>query len=212
MVATPVVTELSAMKVKNLVDAYRDYCTVRQTIYKGTNTKHRMPNFPEDISENIIRQYILNVEKRNCIWNTKMGDLEILDPAKSLQVEVKCFSSTGPLSFGPTERWDELYWLDATDLIFNENIKIYHTKYAFEDEIIKTIPVNKKETFYHQCRQKRRPRFTLSLLQKHEPSAVVLVYSGKLDGILHGIDHSACDALHDSDADGIARQLVQCRI
>lgn len=34
-----------------------------------------MPNFPEDISENIVRQYILQKEKCKCIWNTKVGDL-----------------------------------------------------------------------------------------------------------------------------------------
>lgn len=217
MVSSSIVisNELSATKVKHLVDAFRHYCYNRRYIYKGTNNKHRTPNFPEDISENIIRQYIINMEKRHCIWNTRMGDLEIIEPGEppsSIQVEVKCFASTGPLSFGPNERWDELYWLDATDLIAKDQVKIFHTKYAFESDVIKNIPVNKNETFFEQCRQKRRPRFTLHSLQRYHPSAVTQVYAGSLDGILHSINYAPCNSLHHANTHGIPGQFVQCRI
>lgn len=181
-----IASELSAANVRRLVDTFRSYCVTRKSIYKNTAARHRMPNFPEDISENIIRQYIINIERRICTWNTRMGDLYVYPGPciEPLRVEVKCFSSTGPLSFGPNNRWDELYWLDATKLVTCEKIKIYKTCIPFHHQAIQTLPVSKKETFGQQCQQNRRPRFTLAKLKAHAPEYVKLIYEGTLDGAL----------------------------
>jgi|APGre2960657468_1045069.scaffolds.fasta_scaffold39951_1 hypothetical protein len=174
--------DIDANQVMKLFTAFRSYCNERDAVYKTLSKKQRSPNFPEDISENIVRQFIINNEKRCCTWATQKGDLQLV-PSMA-RVEVKCFSSTGPLSFGPDEAWDELYFLDAMKLLKENEVRIYKCSLSFESDIIKSLPMNKNETFEDQCRQKRRPRFKLSLLQKHCPEHVSCVYQGSLEDIL----------------------------
>jgi hypothetical protein len=89
----------------------------------------RTQNFPDYISENITKFIINKIQNLktsqnskepvgffNCI-NSKIGDLEIINDNEVIKVEVKCFTSKGPSSFGPKEKWNLLYFLDATDFI-----------------------------------------------------------------------------------------------
>lgn len=87
------------------LNAYKNY-------YQSAllHSKIRKPNFPEDISENIIKNFI----GESCNWDTKVGDLFCQNDGK---IEVKCFSSDGPISFGANEKWDLLYILDSKDFM-----------------------------------------------------------------------------------------------
>jgi hypothetical protein len=75
----------------------------------------RKPNFPEHISENIARFVLYNVYGIFPTRITNSGDLQML----SSIIEVKAFSSEGPISFGPTEKWDFVVLIDGTK--FREN-------------------------------------------------------------------------------------------
>lgn len=104
----------------------------------------RRPNFPEDISENLVKLFL------NC-ENIKPGDLY----SKTLQkIEVKCFSSDGPISFDPKEKWETLIVVDAKnykkDEYFIHIINISSSNFNFK--------CNKLESYKDQIQQKRRPR------------------------------------------------------
>ena len=147
-----------------MYSSYKQYCIDKNKIYSKHEKTARLPNFPEDVSENIVRQYIIQKEHINCIWNTKIGDLEKVFEESRKKVEVKCFASIGPTSFGPTETWDELYFLDATDFM-NDNIKIYKISLSSDSLTFKNIKINKLQTYDDQCVEKRRPRICFDQIQ-----------------------------------------------
>jgi len=122
----------------------------------------RTQNFPYYISENITKFIIREIEKLNCI-NSKVGDLEIVNNNKIIKIEVKCFTSKGPSSFGPTESWNVLYFLDAIDFK-NYNFKLY--KINSNNIEFSKIKVNKNETFKNQSDTGRRPRICFNNLKK----------------------------------------------
>ena len=175
--------ELSKYELSCLFNTFKMYCAKRVSIYLHKNKKARMPNFPEDISENIVRQYILQKEHCDCIWTTQNGDL--YKNTLKLRIEVKCFSSTGPTSFGPTETWDELYFLDATGYL-DDLIKIYRIDIKSSDARFQNIKINKKETYGQQCDQKRRPRVSFSIIQNvlKNDNDFQLAYDGTISDLI----------------------------
>jgi hypothetical protein len=114
--------------------------------------KIRKPNFPEDISENIVKFYI-----GNCNWRQEPGDLTTIENKK---IEVKCVNSGGPISFGPKEKWDVLYIIDARH--FTRDIYTIH-KININSENFNPL-ISKSQTFKDQVIQKRRPRINLKQL------------------------------------------------
>lgn len=111
----------------------------------------RKPNFPEDISENIVKLF-LNCEK------ITPGDLFSKEFGK---IELKCFSSRGPISFGPKEKWDTLMVLDATQY-FKDSYILYIINISSD---IFDIKINKHQTYKDQINQKRRPRISWDKLK-----------------------------------------------
>ena len=142
---------------------------------KNIKCKHRKPNFPEHISENLI-SYIINKLFINGEVSNKSnkGDLMLNTGEK---IECKTFSSKGPMSFGPNEIWKYLYILDAKDLD-NDKITLYKVNMSNID--FKTIKVNKLETYEQQCLQKRRPRITWELLLPQVIKQTTIIYTGSI--------------------------------
>lgn len=168
--------ELSEFEWLELFVSFKKYCRKRKEIYEKKQKKQRLPNFPEDISENLVRFFIEIKEGNKCKWNTKVGDLIINE---KLKCEVKCFLSTGPTSFGPKEKWDILYFLDATDFLKNQ-FKIYKIELSSENKKILNLKVNKKQTFEDQCLQGRRPRLSFKQIKEQlDENDIKLVFSGK---------------------------------
>ena len=122
--------------------------------------KCRMDNFPSHISENIVKFALFKKYNIMPNWDTKTGDLDLFN----LKIEVKGFSSTGPSSFGPTEEWDILYFVDCTDFI-NKNFKVYEIRLSSKNNIWKNIKVSKNETIQDQSIQKRRPHIIFSSIK-----------------------------------------------
>lgn len=151
--------------MKKLFEIYCNYCLeIKNTERTLPNLKIRRPVFPEIISEHIVLKFLqkYNTDKNILYIKDPSGDLLKIDNASQIKykIEIKCSSSKGPLSFGPTQKFEELYCLDASDFL-NDKIIIYKIN---EPHKIKELCVNKFETFQQQCEQKRRPRISLQYI------------------------------------------------
>lgn len=108
--------------------------------------KIRKDNFPSDISENIAKFAIAKKYRIIPCWDTIKGDIIFNKKDIFRQIEVKGFMSQGPSSFGPTETWDWIYFVDGLD-IQNKNFKIYEVKLSNTSKTWRSIKINKKETY-----------------------------------------------------------------
>jgi hypothetical protein len=148
--------------INDLLKAHNSYV---KEIEKFNNIllsrKIRKINFPSEISENIAKASIDKYYNVNCNWNVKTGDLII----GKKKIEVKCFSSSGPTSFGPTESWDYICFVDAREHS-NNRFKVYFCKTSNNSDYWKNIKVNKIQSFEDQCKQKRRPRLDFHSIKK----------------------------------------------
>ncbi len=147
---------LNIKEINELLNIHIDYYKKIKELQKKSKINFRLPNFPESISENLVKEYILQIENRNCIKSLSGGDLQIIND-KKLKVEVKCFTSTGPTSFGPTESWDEIYFIDAINFI-NKEFKIYKINLANNSNKFQKIKINANETYQDVCDKGKRPR------------------------------------------------------
>lgn len=129
--------------VKQLLDNFiLSYLFLNKINLNLTYKKCRHENFPSHISENIVKFAFL--KKFNIIptWYCKPGDLELLGK----KIEVKGFSSSGPSSFGPTENWDILCFVDCTKFL-EKRFKIYIIKLSNKNIIWKNIKFTKNLTY-----------------------------------------------------------------
>lgn len=124
--------------MKNLQDRYtwdmlyedineyisHDYYITKRNKSLGQEHKQcRRENFPSSASENIAKFAIAKKYGIYPTWNTDKGDLKMKLP-KQLQLEVKGFRSDGPLSFGPKENWDYIYFVDCKNFM-DLHFKVY---------------------------------------------------------------------------------------
>lgn len=82
------------------------------------NKKIRLSNFPSHISENIVKFVLAKKYGVMPNWDTNKGDLCIhIKPSTTIQIKVKgsIDLSNGPPSFGPTENWDKIYFVDGVE-------------------------------------------------------------------------------------------------
>lgn len=115
--------------------------------------QERMPNFPECVSEFIGRTIMKGVY---------MGKGDMFVDGK--RIEIKAISSKGPTSFGPSEAWDKIIFIDLRN---QEEIVVYQSNSANESKEWLDLKINKKETFGDQCKAKRRPRIGFDLIKKY---------------------------------------------
>jgi hypothetical protein len=90
--------------------------------------------------------------------------------------------STGPSSFGPTEEWDFLYFVDCTKYK-NKIFKIYEIKISNKNKLWYDIKINKNETYKDQCLQGRRPRICFSSLYEQLNKYITILFNGKLNDL-----------------------------
>lgn len=110
----------------------------------------------------------------------KKGDLVDQDD----QLEVKAFSSIGPMSFGPTEEWDRLYIIDCIkfkDFMF----KVYEVNLSNNEKAWKDIQLNTKgETIGSQSAEKRRPRLSPNkLIESLPPNSYKIIFDDNLHSL-----------------------------
>jgi hypothetical protein len=118
--------------------------------------KIRHENFPSHISENIAKFVIFKKYGIMPCWDTDKGDIILNKQSLFKQIEVKGFMSDGPSSFGPTECWDWIYFVDARDTQ-KSCFKVYEIKLSNKSDIFRNIKITKKESYGEQCDRKVRP-------------------------------------------------------
>jgi len=160
-----------------------DYCVKVLHAYQNLcllikERKGRNINFPEIISELLVKLIIQKIERIQVTGNCS-GDLQTYPDRIPLQV--KCWSSTGPISFGPLTKWERLYLLDATkyrQLLF----KCYRVNVSSDDQKYLSLKVSTTESVQQQSEKMRRPRIQpLSLLQQLGSS---VIFNGHINDLL----------------------------
>lgn len=160
-------------KALNFYHLHVKYCKERKKLCGDA----RAPNFPECLSESIVAEIIRKVEKVDC----KKGRVGDLIKNKITRIEVKCFTSIGPSSFGPKEKWKEIYFLDATKFMKNE-FKLFRVRMSNVD--FENIVLNLNgATYKQQCDKGRRPRISFEKLLPQIKSKTKLIFSGSLEEI-----------------------------
>jgi hypothetical protein len=157
----PYLDKMSLSLLNDLIETYIKRDTILENmnneIFIGDHKKLRRENFPEYISENIVKFAIYKKYKIMPNWNVSSGDLELVKKNKKIKIEVKAFSSSGPSSFGPTEKWDHIYFVDC--LRYKEKYFIvYEIKLSNIHKKWKNIKINKKQTYHDVCKKEKRPR------------------------------------------------------
>ena len=143
----------------------------------------RLPNYPSEITENIVKFAICKGTGFMPNWNTKKGDLVLLNK----QIEVKGsvdLLNGGPSSFGPTENWDIIYFIDCVNSIKKE-FKIWKINLSNTSDEWKQIKVNKNETYYDQCLKGRRPRINFPKIIGQIPKKFVsIIFDGHINSLI----------------------------
>ncbi len=141
---------------------------------EGLNNLARRTNLPEAISEGIARLVLEVIEGKICSTRGK-GDLQCGDEA----IQVKCFSSDGPTSFGPNTHWDSIYFIDLKNYA-KKMVKCYRIHAPRSDPRWNTLPISKKRTFGDAILRGQRPRMPAEDIFKHFSGDVQLVFSGHM--------------------------------
>ncbi len=158
----------------NIKKAYSLYKTYADML---TSYGTRRPNFPEYVSEGLIRSVLIK-NGDHSVRKYKGSDL--MSDIEGRQ-ECKCFTS-GLLSFGPSQKWEILYVLDATKISI-DRFKLYRIGMTSDD--FSNILVSKNQTYLDQCLLGRRPKISWSKLVEKIPSnKITVVFDDHIDKIL----------------------------
>ncbi len=89
-----------------------------------TGKKIRNPNMPSHIIEILVRVVLSSILGVQINAETDSGDLNFKAPCGLVVFESKAYSSGGPTSFGPTEKWSWIVFVDATR-VREKHFKVY---------------------------------------------------------------------------------------
>ena len=174
--------EPSIMQIHKFIDKYIEYINFLEEI-RPTFGKLRNPNFPSEISENIVRLIIYKKIGKMPKWkNTKKGDLYLENIG---QIEIKAFSSDGPTSFGPKEAWKILYFIDCKEFM-KKKFKVYEINLENTSDIFRNIKLTKKETFGLIADKNQRGKLRASFYKIFKPQLkeyCKCIFNGTLDDI-----------------------------
>jgi type-2 restriction enzyme bsp6I len=134
-------------RIQTTIDVYFQWKTLDIML---STLSTRGINFPSEISENIVC-YICGY------WLNKGSAGDAIDPNGNRIIEIKGSSSTGPSSFSPSERFDELVFVKLNKQ--NDTLLIYLT--GINNVSLGNIYVNATETVLEQQQAGRRPRFNI---------------------------------------------------
>ena len=150
----------------------------------GVDDQCRRPNFPENISENIVR--FLLYKTRNQIYTREgTGDLNLIGGQH--RVEVKTFATAKtPCSFGPKTPWDEIYFLDATRFR-DEIFKCYRVNLPHNSDVWKQLRISKTKSMEDGRTEGKRPRHPFDgpqgIKSQLPQEYVTEIYNGTFDDI-----------------------------
>lgn len=162
--------------IHNFRNTYKLYSAINEK-YKKNHKSLRKPNFPSEISENICAYAIQAIYGYIPCWNRKQsGDLFY----DGKRIEVKAFNSKGPCSFGPTENWDIIYFVDCTlfDRGHMGHYIVYEINLKNTSNEWKTLLVNNTTTFADVVKTGKRPRQTFEKIRAHLGDNCVNIFNG----------------------------------
>jgi len=137
--------------LERILDQYiENYTSLNKINEQLRKKKCRHDNFPSHISENITKFAIYAKYRIMPNWDVKPGDLDLI----GRKIEVKGYSSDGPTSFGPSESWDWIYFVDCRHFAKREFI-VYEIRLSNRDDKWKHIQMTKQQT-YDQISQSNR--------------------------------------------------------
>jgi len=150
---------------------------------KKNNCKMRKIGLPEIVSENMIKYFLIEHQNINCN-NSSVGDLHFVEENKTIKIECKCFTSTGPMSFGPTENWNVLICLDAINL---NKYKLYKIDLSNNSNEWKNMKITNNKTFEEAIKNKNnRPRFSFDKLCKNLDSKhISILFEGSFEEMIN---------------------------
>lgn len=144
------------------------------------NKKIRISNFPSHISENIAKFAIFKKYGIMPTWDTDKGDL--INRRIRCEVKGSIDLSNGPSSFGPTEEWDYIYFVDGIEN-HNKRYRVYEVKLSNKSEKWRNIKVNKTQTYMEQCLEKRRPRIVFKKIKSQIEKHIAIIFDGYLSDL-----------------------------
>lgn len=149
-------------------------------IYK----KKRHENFPSEISENLVKFAFYKKYGIMPSWDTSCGDLSYKVYNRTLKIECKAFSSVGPSSFGPTESWDKLCFVDARNFINGKYI-IYIINLRSDSPIWLNVKFSKNETYGNMVSRKIRPRTSFDKIKPQIFKYCSILFNGEIETLLY---------------------------
>ena len=151
---------LSLSDVVKLLTLYKGEHFERKKIYNGTSFINRP--FPSDISENLVLNFIEQMENRRCQW-TIHANHDLFLTKTGRRIEVKAFSNTNQIvTFTCTQSFDLLYVVDGCKFELDKyTIHIFE----FSSEQMKSMSVGMDSTSVKSLSDdKRTIRTTLKRL------------------------------------------------
>lgn len=158
------------------IDSYNDY--YNHTLQAKTFfAKCRLPNFPEHISENLVRYALFHNTGILPEWGKKSGDLRVSNLKLEIKASLDLFNG-GPSSFGPKESWDIIYFIDCKDTLVKK-YSIYCIFLSNTSLEWKKLKFNSKETYEDLCKSGKRPRCNFKNIVSQIPEKYVKnIFSG----------------------------------
>jgi hypothetical protein len=157
-------------------------------LYNNLSIKIRKPPFPSEISETLVCSLLWKIKQiktnpNSIRYNKSTGDLTLQNKKN---IEVKCFSSDGPMSFGPITKWNSLCIVDALNYI-NNDFKVYFVNAEDTDNIWNQIKINKKTSFNEAKKTGILPRLNPSNLinQLTKFNKITLMYQGTFEDAIN---------------------------
>ena len=166
--------------LKHHIHIHRNYLSKLDRLSNKYNVSFRKPIFPESISENIIKHIIIKKFNHDITWDCS-GDLYSKDIGK---IECKAFASDGPISFGHSQEWNIIYFLDLNDWYSDNIIKLYQLKLKNSSSKWLNIKVNKNENIQSIYLKKQRAKISWKQLYPQIENNIEKIYEGSLDKIL----------------------------
>ena len=166
----------------------QSYISDQELIDDGVPIRHQ--NTPEDITENIAKFIIRNIENDNsCVWckgihkkHGLTGDLYSSKYSKTHSIEIKSFTSNGPSQFGPNKKFGVLYFLDMRNWL-NDQIILWKVNLNSDSQEFKNIKINKTQTHEDQCLEGRRPRMNWERIYPQIKDHCEKIYDGTFNDI-----------------------------
>lgn len=174
--------------LKQHIHIHKNYLRKLEKLSKKYNVTFRKPVFPEAISENIIKNIIMNKYKCNITWDCT-GDLYSKQLGK---IECKAFASDGPISFGHNQNWNIIFFLDLNQWYSNNKIKLYQLDITNDSLLWLNIQINKNDNIKSIYSKKQRAKISWKQLYPQIKNDAKIIYDGSIDQIF-------CDSYYSSN-------------